>query len=510
MNTHMPKILCVDDEPSNLTLLEAILSPRGYDVVSVMNGRDALEKIRTERIDICLLDVMMHGMDGFEVCRRIKSDEDHDNIPVIMITGLADKENRIRGIVAGAEDFISKPFDANEVLARIRMLLRVEALNHRLNTAYHNIAKMSAFGEQMITGFDPVTFDFMEKMDSIVSQIIKRKIDLIDTPEIVVIGMIDHSGISQWLRYDSKENGIERSSVALDFDHGHIFSESGRPEVYYYNETADGPAATKLVGELNKLLFKVSNVVSYSNDSFCLIALNYDREVTSYDATVLYSVVMQSLFLRSMAAQVRDTESAFEYTVLALARASEANDEDTGDHILRVGNYCALLSRQLRMPEKVVQAIRIQGALHDVGKIHVSPGILKKPDTLTGDEWLEMKMHTVHGLKIIGDHNRMSMAARIAISHHECYDGSGYPYGLSGEQIPIEGRILNLADQYDAIRNVRCYKSAFDHETTCRIITKGDGRTLPQHFDSDVLAAFRETHERFAEVFETGGCSEKF
>ena len=504
----MPKILCVDDEPLNLTLLEAILSPRGYDVVTAMNGRAALEKIRTERIDICLLDVMMPEMDGFEVCRRIKSDENHDNIPVIMITALVDKESRIRGIVAGAEDFISKPFDANEVLARIKMLLRVEALNHRLNAAYNNIAKMSAFGEEMITGFDPATFDFMEKMDSIVSQIIKRKIDLIDTPEIVVIGMIDHSGISQWLRYDSKESGIERSVLAMDFDHGHTFSDSGKAEVYYYNESGDGPAASELVGELKKLLCKVSNVVSYSNDSFCLIALNYDRDVTSYDATVLNSVVMQSLFLRSLTAQVRDTESAFEYTVLALARASEVNDEDTGDHILRVGNYCALLSGQLKMPDRFVQAIRIQGTLHDVGKIHVSPVTLKKPDTLTGDEWLEMKMHTVHGLKIIGDHNRMSMAARIAISHHERYDGSGYPYGLSGEQIPIEGRILSLADQYDAMRNVRCYKPAFDHATTCRIILEGDGpRTLPQHFDPDVLAAFGEIHERFAEVFETGGCS---
>ncbi len=222
-----------------------------------------------------------------------------------------------------------------------------------------------------------------------------------------------------------------------------------------------------------------------------------------HDATVLNSVAMQSLFLRSLASQVRDTESAFEYTVLALARASEANDEDTGDHILRVGNYCALLARRLGMPEKVVQTIRVQASLHDVGKIHVSPSILKKPGKLTDDEWREMKLHTVHGSKIIGGHSRMSIADRIALSHHECYDGSGYPYGLSGEQIPIEGRILNLADQYDALRNARCYKPAFDHETVYRIICEGDGRTLPQHFDPQVLSAFKELHTRFAEVFES-------
>jgi signal transduction histidine kinase len=108
-----------------------------------VSGPQALEKIEAERIDICLLDVMMPGMDGFEVCRRIKSDDLHRNIPVVMITSHADKENRIRGIEAGAEDFISKPFDSAEVLARIMMLLHVKSLNDRLNSAYHNIADLN-------------------------------------------------------------------------------------------------------------------------------------------------------------------------------------------------------------------------------------------------------------------------------------------------------------------------------------------------------------------------------
>jgi len=132
MNQHKPRILCVDDDPLNLSLLEAVLGPQGYDVVPVPNGPLALEKIKTMQIDICLLDVMMPDMDGFEVCRRIKSDEYHRNIPVVMITALDDRENRIRGIEAGAEDFISKPFDATEVLARIKMLLHAKELSDRL------------------------------------------------------------------------------------------------------------------------------------------------------------------------------------------------------------------------------------------------------------------------------------------------------------------------------------------------------------------------------------------
>ena len=128
----MTRILCVDDDPLNLSLLDAMLTPRGYEVVTATSGPEALEKVSSEQIDICLLDVMMPGMDGFEICRRIKSDDDYSTVPVILITALSDRENRIRGIEAGAEDFISKPFDAVEVLARIEMLLHVKSLNDQL------------------------------------------------------------------------------------------------------------------------------------------------------------------------------------------------------------------------------------------------------------------------------------------------------------------------------------------------------------------------------------------
>ena len=135
MNHRMPRILCVDDEPLNISLLQAILLPRGYEVVIAANGQEALDKISAGRIDLCLLDVMMPGMDGFEVCRSIKSDERYRNIPVVMITSYSDKDNRIKGIEAGAEDFISKPFDHAEVLARIKRLLYVKQLSDKLEAA---------------------------------------------------------------------------------------------------------------------------------------------------------------------------------------------------------------------------------------------------------------------------------------------------------------------------------------------------------------------------------------
>jgi CheY-like chemotaxis protein len=135
MNNSISRVLCVDDESNDFNLLEAILLPRGYDVVRADTGLEALEKIKTEQIDICLLDVMMPGMDGYEVCRQIKSDDRYRNIPVVLITAHTGTNHRIRGIESGADDFISKPFDSLEVLARIKMLLDVKELRDQLNGA---------------------------------------------------------------------------------------------------------------------------------------------------------------------------------------------------------------------------------------------------------------------------------------------------------------------------------------------------------------------------------------
>lgn len=310
MNQRISKILCVDDEPHNLNLLKAILLPRGYDVMTASNGPEALEIISTERIDICLLDVMMPGMNGFEVCHRIKSNDKLGNIPVVMITAYDDKRNRIQGIEAGAEDFISKPFDSAEVLARIKMLLHVESLNEQLQSAYRKTANLSAIGEQTINNFNPDTFDFSENIDSIVHQIIRRRFDLINSPEIVIIGMIDQDGICQWLRYQSLREGINRSTPKMDFDYQLAFSASGKSGVVFYNKAGPDMHVSPLVSELEKFVAPFSNIVSYANDCFCFIALNYGREVTTHDATVINNVVMQSLFLRSLASQIRDTEYA--------------------------------------------------------------------------------------------------------------------------------------------------------------------------------------------------------
>lgn len=188
-----------------------------------------------------------------------------------------------------------------------------------------------------------------------------------------------------------------------------------------------------------------------------------------------------------------------------LTAAAELRDEDTGVHITRIGKYAQRLAYQLGISDSFTENIAVASAMHDVGKIGIPDSILLKPGPLTQEEFTYIKQHTIIGEKILrgSSHEMLQMGAVIAATHHERWDGTGYPYGLRGEETPMEGRIVMLADQYDALRNSRVYKPAFSHAKTRDILLNGDGRTLPQHFEPRILEAFREIEDEFDEIFES-------
>jgi putative two-component system response regulator len=199
-----------------------------------------------------------------------------------------------------------------------------------------------------------------------------------------------------------------------------------------------------------------------------------------------------------------ELESAHKDTIITMVRAAEFKDEDTGAHVKRIAHYSRMLARQLGLSKELVKAIFYASPMHDVGKIGIPDDILFKTTPFTAQEWKIMKTHSAIGAKILkkGDSPFVKMGAEIALNHHERWDGTGYPNGISGEAIPLPARIMALCDVYDALRSKRPYKPAFSHKKTVNIITEGDGRTMPEHFDPKVLAAFAAHPEYFEEIYE--------
>ena len=344
----MPKILLADDDPVLRKYLGIILEKHDYSYSTATNGTEAIEKAKAYNPDLILLDVMMPGMDGLEVCKKLKGDPSTQFIPIIIITGSVDRKLRVEGLLAGANDFLTKPIDRQELLVRVRNLLRIKEFEDFLRS--HN-------------------------------EVLKREVE----------------------------------------------------------------------------------------------------------------------------EKTRQIREGYIDTILRLTAVAEYKDEETAAHIRRVGDYCHQMTRYLGWSEEDQETILLASPMHDIGKVGIPLEILLKSAKLTPEEFALVKTHTLIGADILhGSKSKyLHMAETIALTHHERWDGTGYPQGLQGEEIPMAGRIMNIVDQYDALRSRRPYKSSLDHEATVRIIVEGDGRTSPLHFDPTLRKAFTELAQVFNGIFGT-------
>ena len=339
-------VLIVDDTETNIDILVEALG-NDFDLRVAMDGETALEAVADEPPDLILLDIMMPGMDGYEVCSRLKASPETRDIPIVFLTAMSEEQDEARGLALGAVDYITKPFSPALVKARVRNQLELKRYRDHLE---------------------------------------------------------------------------------------------------------------ELVRERTRQLVLTQDV-----------------------------------------------------TIQSMGTLAEYRDPETGGHIRRTQHYVRILALHLKdhpkfrdqLDDNAIELLVKSAPLHDIGKVGVRDNILLKPGELTPEEFEEMKRHTIYGRdallvseKMLGEDSFLSVAREIAYTHQEKWDGTGYPRGLKGEEIPLFGRMMAVADVYDALISKRVYKPPYPHETALAMIREGRG----SHFDPDIVDAFLELSEEFRKI----------
>jgi len=348
------KILVVDDELLNRKVMDGLLRTFGYTPILAESGRKALE-ILDPSFDLVLLDIMMPGMDGFEVARKIREDSACKDVPIIVVTALSSIDDRLMAVEVGANDYITKPIDKTELSVRTVSMLRMKAA----------------------------------------------------------------------------QDEIKRYQAELE-----------------------------------------------------------DRVRVRTEAL--------SLMVENLKQLQQATHHAHLETIHCLSYAAEYKDEDTAQHIHRMSHYSALLAHGLGLPEREVELILNASPMHDLGKIGIPDAILLKPGKLNPVEWEIMKGHSAIGGRILEQSTAelLQVGAIIALSHHEKWDGGGYPEGLAGEDIPLYGRICAVSDVFDALTTRRPYKEPFSIEKSLSIMKEGRGA----HFDPAILDLFLDNFDKILDI----------
>lgn len=501
------RVLIVDDSETNCRVLEALLYSLEVETTTALGGHEALAKLAAEPFDVVLLDVMMPDLDGFEVCRRIKSDPRTQLVPVVLVTALDDRENRLRGIESGADDFITKPVDRLELLARMRNFLHTRALIdqvQRYRLTLQNLFEMTSFSAKFADTHHLLT-EFAREA-CLLTGLDQSLVAVPERAGLKIVGghdLYEELSEGSLLHPGSPESEVSRTGeplVIMADDAGAVNRFHVEPP--YLGVPMKGYDGTILgvisafgrrsgieVVPLSDAVRVLTILAARLGAEIQLSGMNRRLERLVGERTSALATALERL----TAANAEITQ-AQEETLLRLALAAEYRDEATAFHVRRMAEYSLEVAREIGMPLDYCDVIRLAAPMHDIGKIGIPDDILHKKGKLTDDEFDTMRRHTLIGARILSGSSSkvLQMSERIALCHHEKWDGSGYPFGLSGDEIPLEARIVSLADVFDALTTRRAYKEPFPLERTLAMIDEKRGN----HFDPSLVDAFMQCLDR--------------
>lgn len=481
------RVLVVDDEKVIREILSDFLSMEGYVVKTAEDGEQALKELEERSYNLVITDLKMPRMGGLELLEEVNRRA--VRVLCVIMTGFGTVETAIEAMKKGAYDYILKPFKVEEVIHIVQRGLEKQRLQQE------NIQLKEALSIYTLSDRLNRTLMLDEILETIVNTSLKESM-----ADVATLLLLQESTDEYELQLRQAVEGFEQVRVQeslrivellQDYRQDRaVLYHGSRAARFFAQDDEENPVSsfisvplkirTKIMGMLN--LYSFTRGRKFAEGQRKMLSILADRASSSIDNARLFQKL----------------QSSFQQTIEGFARAMEAKDPYTRGHSERVTEYAELIASGLDLPPEEQEMIRNAALMHDIGKVGIPLDALNKPQKLTREEYELFKEHPDKGRRILEPLEFLSSIVPAIYHHHEQYDGTGYPLGLKGEDIPRAARILAVADTYDAMTSDRAYRKALPHEIAIAELRRCAG----SQFDPAIVAAFIIEMERRRKVEE--------
>lgn len=512
INTESPRILVVDDERVIREILSEFLSLEGYVVRTVEDGVEALKELQRKTYNLVISDLKMPNMNGLELIEKITE----LGLPVltVIMTGFGTVETAIEAMKQGAYDYILKPFKVEEVVHIVQRGLDRQRLQHE-NIRLKDALSIYRISEAIATSL---------AVDRVLDLVLDATLDAVDAD--VVSLMLEEPGIGrapggppgpfvEQMRKISPRLGPHETAPSLNLDEVLPVYHDDRPLLAHgaraHRYLVGGAQLKRLIsfcsiplkhkgriiGALNA--FSYTKGAKFSEGQRKMLYVLGSRAAVSIENARLYENLVDAN--KDLTKANVSLEENFKQTIIGFAHALEESDRYTRGHSERVANYARLIAIGLRLSESQIDTVVKVGLLHDVGKIGIRNDRLNKPGKLTPEELAMFRSHPAKGRRILEPIPFMRDIVPGCYCHHEAWDGSGYPQGLMSDNIPLIGRVVAIADAYDAMTSDRAYRKALPHDIACGELERCSGT----QFDPEIVRVFLSHIEEYRKIEAAAG-----